>query len=96
LGSICAKLGKRENIKEFLINQIKVENYPQPWNLTEEKVLEIKNKLSSMDNDIEFYLSEKNAIAKMKQELDELKLEQKYFIESIDIYIERCIAILNL
>lgn len=85
LGSICAKLGKRDNIKEFLINQTKVENYPETWNLTEQKVLEIKNKLSSMNNDIEFYLSEKNEIAKMKQELDELKLEQKYFIESIDI-----------
>lgn len=85
LGSICAKLGKRDNIKEFLVNQVKVENYPETWNLTEEKVLEIKNKLSFMDNDIEFYLSEINEIAKMKQELDELKLEQKYFIESIDV-----------
>lgn len=85
LGSICAKLGKRDNIKKFLIDQLKVEVYPEPWSLTEEKVSEIKDKLSSMDKDIEFYLLEKNEIAKMKQELNDLKLEQKYFIDSIDI-----------
>ncbi len=85
LGSICAKLGKKDNKTAFLNNQLKLKSYPNSWNLNESDIHKIIDNLSSMNDDIEFYLSKKNEIAQMKQELDELKLEEKYFIESIDI-----------
>lgn len=85
LGSICAKLGKKDNIDLFLMKQSEVEVYPKAWDIGDRKVQEIKEYLISLEKDIEFYLSEKNDIAILKQELEELELEQKYFMESIDI-----------
>lgn len=84
LGSICAKLGKQKNITEFILNQAKLEEYPQSWCLSDYEIQELTNGLFKMNDDIEIYLKEKNEIAKEQQELDELKLEQKYFNENID------------
>lgn len=79
LGSLCAKLGKKDNINKFLLNQKNIKRYPSNWRLKDNQVSEIFANLLSMNNDIEWYLKEKNEIAILKQELDELMVEEKYF-----------------
>lgn len=82
LSSICAKLGKVENIKKFLQNQQNISLYPESWAIDENEEQQIRKDLLDMNEDIEWYLNEKNEIAVLKQELEDLKLEQKYFNES--------------
>ncbi len=79
LGSLCAKLGKGKNIEKFLQDQIDIKNYPKSWSLSENEVEDIMLNLQTMIQDIEGYLKEKNEIAKLKQELEGLIIEQKYF-----------------
>ena len=81
LGSLCAKLGKKKNIDKFLIEQKNIKKYPDNWNLKDEEVSEIMLNLATMNDDIEWYLKEKNKLALLKQELDELSVEEKYFKE---------------
>ncbi|MBQ9181569.1 MAG: DUF2726 domain-containing protein [Bacilli bacterium] len=84
LSSICAKLGKSSNIKDFINNQSN-ELYPDNWKLNDEEINKIKNNLNIMNSDIDSYLNIKNEIAAANQELDELKTEYNYFKKSIDI-----------
>ena len=86
LSSICAKLGKSENIKKFLWNQQAISLYPESWIIDENQEQQIRKKLSDMNDGIERYLNEKNEIAVLKQELEDLKLEQKYFNESNELH----------
>lgn len=86
LSSLCAKLGKSDNIKKFLQNQENISLYPDSWAIDENKENNIRKDLFDMDENIEWYLNEKNEIAILKQELEELKLEQKYFNESSELY----------
>lgn len=86
LSSLCAKLGKSDNIKKFLENQENISLYPKSWVIDENKENNIRKNLVDMDENIEWYLNEKNEIAILKQELEELKLEQKYFNESNELH----------
>lgn len=79
LGSLCAKLGKKDNINKFLLEQNNIKKYPSNWRLSDKDISEIKLNLSSMNEDIEWYLKEKNELAVLKQELAELIIEEKYF-----------------
>ena len=81
LGSLCAKLGKKKNIKHFLENQINTKKYPIAWYQDETMINDLKEQLSRMNNDIEWYLEEKNNIAMLRQEKSALELEQKYFLK---------------
>ncbi len=83
LGSLCARLGKKDNITNFLSEQIHIKNYPNTWNLEDNQISEIMTNLQSMDNSIEFYLKEKNELALLKQELAELTVEEKYFKDKL-------------
>ena len=82
LSSLCAKLGKLDNINKFLQNQGNVNFYPKSWSIEENEENNIRKTLVDMDKDIEYYLNKKNEIAILKQELEELRLEQKYFNEN--------------
>lgn len=82
LGSICAKLGKKSNVTDFIKNQINVRPYPKEWQLSQETLTTSQVKLDSMANDIETFLKIKNDLAIVIQELDALKLEQKYFLQA--------------
>ncbi len=85
LSSICAKLGKVDNIKEFLQNQQNINLYPKSWGIEENQEQQIRRDLLEMNQEIEWYLNEKNVIAVLKQELEDLKLEQKYFHENNEL-----------
>lgn len=86
LGSLCAKLGKRDNITNFLLEQKNIKKYPNAWKLNDNQVSEIMNSLLSMNNDIAIYLKEKNELALLKQELDELIVEEKYFKNKSNLF----------
>jgi len=81
LSSLCAKLGKSDNIKKFLRNQKNL-TYPESWAINESQEMKIRKKLFDANQDMEYYLNEKNEMAVLKQELEDLKLEQKHFQES--------------
>lgn len=85
LGSLCAKLGNGSNVKKFLTKQLDRSVYPASWLLSESQVLKICEYLLSINNDIKQYLLIKNKIATLKQELDDLTTEQKYFESSVDV-----------
>jgi len=84
LSSLCAKLGKNKNTKKFVEEQLKIKPYPKDWCLDNQEEERLKQKLLNSYLQIEFYLQEKNEIAKIKQELTALKLEENYFKKSID------------
>lgn len=82
LSSICAKLGNDANVKKFLKGQEKIDLYPTTWMIDESEEQQFRKDLCNMNQDIQWYLEEKNEIAKLRQEMDDLKLEQKHFEES--------------
>ena len=49
LGSLCAKLGKKNNIDKFLIEQKNIKKYPDNWNLKDEEVSEIMLNLAILN-----------------------------------------------
>lgn len=80
LSSISAKLGKEKNRKSFIENQKNLKKYPKSWHLKDEEIVSILKFIVSMDNKVTSYLSEKNIIAQLEEELEQLKIEQKYFL----------------
>ncbi len=85
LSSICAILGRSKNVTNFIDNQKDLIPYPKSWLLNSDDVNKTQNELAKLDEDVKCYLQEKNLMASMYQELEELKLEKKYFMESINI-----------
>lgn len=81
LDSICAKLGNHSNVNKFIENQTKLTNSPEDWNMTNQQVQEAKQQLFTMEHNINHYLKQQNEIAFLEQELEELLLEQKYFLD---------------
>lgn len=82
LQTLCAKLGKRDNVKKFIDNQKELKKYPNSWNLGKKSIETLKKQLLSIQNDILKYLEEKNEIALLKHELDDLVLEEKHYKET--------------
>lgn len=76
LNYLCARLGKKENKEEFINNQTGeyVEFNPK---LEDKSILE--NRLITLNQDIHEIFDIQNDIAKLKEELSEVKIEHKYF-----------------
>lgn len=76
LDYLCARLGKKENKDEFINNQ--TGKYPEFTKKLEDKET-IENELISLNQDINEIFNIQNDIAKLKEELGEIKTEHKYF-----------------
>lgn len=76
LDYLCSRLGKKENKDEFINNQ--TGKYPEFTKKLEDKET-IENKLISLNQDINEIFNIQNDIAKLKEELGEIKTEHKYF-----------------
>lgn len=79
LGFICASLGSVENKNKFIDSQIT--DYPdmENWFLTPETMLEVENFIKCINIEITDMLEIQNDIAKLRQSLNELEHEKKYF-----------------
>lgn len=76
LNYLCAKLGKRENKEEFINNQ--TGKYP----IFEDKLeneYSIQNEILELNQSITKIFDIQNNIAKLREELNEIKLEHQYF-----------------
>ena len=76
LNYLCAKLGKRENKEEFINNQ--TGKYP----IFEDKLeneYSIQNEILELNQSITKIFDIHNNIAKLREELNEIKLEHQYF-----------------
>lgn len=76
LDYLCARLGKKENKDDFINNQ--TGKYPEFTKKLEDKET-IENELISLNQDINEIFNIQNDIAKLKEELGEIKTEHKYF-----------------
>lgn len=76
LDYLCARLGKRENKEEFINNQ--TGQYPKLANKLENEN-EVKNEIATLNQNIAKIFDIQNDIAKLKEELGEIKLQHKYF-----------------
>ena len=76
LDYLCAKLGRKENKDDFINKQ--TGKYPEFSEKLQEKV-EIGNKIISLNQDVKEIFNIQNEIAKLKEELSEVKIEHKYF-----------------
>lgn len=82
LSFLCATLGKRDNVNAFLKSQSDFKKYPSNWALDETQVNDIYEKLKNMNFIINKYLYQRNNLASISQELEDLKLEREYFLKS--------------
>ena len=76
LDYLCAKLGKRENKEDFINNQ--TGKYP----IFEDKLeneYSIQNEILELNQSITKIFDIQNNIAKLREELNEIKLEHQYF-----------------
>ena len=76
LDYLCARLGRKENKDDFINKQ--TGKYPEFSAKLQEKV-DIENKIISLNQDVKEIFNIQNEIAKLKEELSEVKLEHKYF-----------------
>lgn len=76
LNYLCARLGKKENKDEFIKNQ--KEKYPNfSKELLEKEIIE--NELINLNQNISEIFDIQNDLAKLKEQLSELKVEHDYF-----------------
>lgn len=78
LDYLCARLGKKENKEDFVKNQ--TGEYPQFSKKIEDKQA-LEKKIVTLNREIDEIFSIQNDIAVLKSELDEVRLEHKYFKE---------------
>ncbi len=75
---IVADLGRKSKREKFF------ENLPQPnvknFNLKEDES-QLLNRIQELNNSLDYLLEKNNKKAKLKKEIDEFKLEQRYFEE---------------
>lgn len=76
LNYLCARLGKKENKEEFINNQ--TGEYVRFSERLEDKTI-LENRLINLNQDIGEIFDIQNDIAKLKEQLDEIKIEHKYF-----------------
>ena len=76
LDYLCARLGKRENKEEFIENQ--TERYPK-FESKLENEYSIQNEILELNQSITKIFDIQNNIAKLKEELNEIKLQHQYF-----------------
>ena len=76
LDYLCAKLGKRDNKEEFIQNQ--TGQYPKfSGELANEEL--IQNQIITLNRDMNSIFEIQNKIAKMREELSEIKTQHEYF-----------------
>lgn len=73
---LCARLGKRENKEEFINNQ--TEKYPI-FNDKLENEYSVQNEVLELNQSITKIFDIQNNIAKLKQELNDVKIQHQYF-----------------
>lgn len=76
LNYLCARLGKKENKDDFINNQ--TGKYPE-FNAKLQEKADIENKVVNLNQDVKEIFNLQNEIAKLKEELSEVKIEHKYF-----------------
>lgn len=76
LNYLCARLGKKENKEDFINNQTG-EYIKFSEELEDKDILE--NKLTTLNKEISEIFNIQNDIAKLKEQLGEIKIEHKYF-----------------
>ena len=76
LDYLCAQLGKKENKEEFIKNQ--TGKYPEFDERLEDRQ-KIENEITKLNEDIIKIFTLKNNIAKLKEELNQIKVEYEYF-----------------
>ena len=76
LDYLCARLGKRENKEEFINNQIG--QYPKFGDKLEDEY-STQNEILELNQSITKILDIQNNIAKLREELNEIKLQHQYF-----------------
>ena len=76
LNYLCARLGKKENKEDFINNQ--TGEYVKFSKKLEDKA-NLENKLIALNRDISEIFDIQNDIAKLKEQLGEVKIEHKYF-----------------
>lgn len=76
LDYLCARLGKRENKEEFINNQ--TGKYPEFKGKLENEYF-IQNEIAELNQSITKIFDIQNNTAKLREELNEIKLQYKYF-----------------
>ena len=76
LDYLCARLGKRENKEEFINNQIG--QYPKFGDKLEDEY-STQNEILELNQSITKIFDIQNNIAKLREELNEIKLQHQYF-----------------
>lgn len=76
LNYLCAKLGKKENKENFINNQ--TGEYVKFSKKLENKDI-LENKLLNLNRDISEIFEIQNDIAKLKKQIEEVKVERKYY-----------------
>lgn len=76
LNYLCARLGKKENKEEFINNQ--TGEYVRFSEKLEDKTI-VENRLINLNQDIGEIFDIQNDIAKLKEQLSEVKIEHNYF-----------------
>lgn len=88
---IAAMLGNYQNKKEFIESQSDIPDLSQ-FNLSDIEKREIKKNAQTLFKQLAIYLSQKNELALLKQELDNIKNEYQHFQntykESIEEYVK--------
>ena len=77
LNYLCARLGKKENKDDFINNQ--TGKYPE-FNAKLQEKADIENKVVNLNQDVKEIFNLQNEIAKLKEELSEVKIEHKYLL----------------
>lgn len=80
---LCAQLGKRDNKEEFINTQTGL--YPE-FDVTINNRQELENQIANLNSDIVKVFELKNNIAILKEELNQIELEHKYFNEQEGFY----------
>ncbi|MDO5555681.1 MAG: AAA domain-containing protein [Clostridia bacterium] len=73
---LCAQLGRKENKDDFIKNQ--TGKYPKFENRLQNRE-KIEDEIKRLNKDVINIFTLKNSIAKLKEELNQIKIEYKYF-----------------
>ena len=79
VGFIAAYLGNKNNKEEFFDNQDKTYPSMHNWNLSNDEIKQIEDELITSEQQLNQMLEYQNKVSKLKQELDAITIEYKYF-----------------
>lgn len=82
-GFLTALLGNSANQGNFINQQIEQATLPSEWKQDEVKINVLKRQIDTVSNIIDKYLNDQNRIARLRQELAALELENSHFEKEV-------------